>query len=229
MFGERKNSIETHREKAREIALKHIEAGDPLGWFEVLYARAHGDASIIPWADLAPNPNLVDLLDANRIRGKGRKALKVRCGLGDDAEELARRGFKTTAFDISRTAISWCRHRYPPSPVEYLAADLYNAPTEWQGAFSLVVESYTLQVLPPDLRLKAIQCITGFLLPGGTLLVIIRGRDSTEPQGNMPWQLTREKLTAFNDSGLKEASFEDYFDEEDPPVRRFRAVYRRET
>lgn len=221
--------VEIHRQTTRDLAHKHIAAGDPLGWFEVLYAQADGDPAVIPWADLTPNRSLVDWLDATHIEGMGRKALEVGCGLGDDAEELAQRGFQTTAFDISQTAISWCRRRYPHSPVTYLIADLYNAPTEWQGAFLLVVESYTLQVLPPDLRAKAIRCVTDFLAPGGTLLVIARGRDSTESEGMMPWPLTREELTAINDSGLKEVSFEDYFDSEDPPVRRFRAIYRRET
>ena len=221
--------VGAYRQRARDLARKHIVDGDALGWFEVLYAQADGDPSFIPWADLKPNPNLVDWLDATHIQGRGRKALKVGCGLGDDAEELARRGFQTTAFDISETAISWCHRRYPHSSVAYLVDDLHNAPTEWHGGFLLVVESYTLQVLPPNLRHKAIRCITEFVAPGGTLLVITRGRDSTESEGKMPWPLTREELTVINDSGLKEVRFEDYFDNEDPPVRRFRAVYRRET
>jgi SAM-dependent methyltransferase len=221
--------VETRRQTARGLALKHIAAGDALGWFEVLYAQADGDSSIIPWADLTPNSHLMDWLDVTHIQGKGRKALMVGCGLGDDAEELAQRGFQTTAFDISQSAIDWCRRRHPHSLVAYFVADLYNAPKEWHDAFFLVVESYTLQVLPPDLRLKAIHCITKFLAPRGTLLVIARGRDSTESKGKMPWPLTRDELTAINYSGLKELSFEDYFDNEDPPIRRFRAAYRRET
>ena len=44
---------DTRREIAREMASKYISAGDPLGWFEALYARAAADISIIPWADLA--------------------------------------------------------------------------------------------------------------------------------------------------------------------------------
>ena len=219
---------ETRRATARGLAHKHLATGDPLGWFEALYTQADGDFSIIPWADLSPNPNLVEWLDATRVRGKEDKALKVGCGLGDDAEELASRGFDTTAFDISRSAISWCRRRHPDSPVTYLAADLFDAPAEWQGKFSLVIESYTLQVLPPDLRGKAIHCIADFVAPGGTLLVIARGRESTDPEGNMPWPLTREELTSFCDYGFREVGYEDYFDKEDPPVRRFRAAYHRE-
>ena len=97
---------ERRRATARQIAQKHLEAGDPLGWFEYLYSLAGENTSIIPWADLRPNPNLVDWLDQQHIVGPG-KALKVGCGLGDDAEELARRGFETTAFDVSETAIAW--------------------------------------------------------------------------------------------------------------------------
>ena len=218
---------ETYRATARELANKYCANGDALGWFEALYAQADGDSSIIPWADLTPNPNLVGWLDATHIEGRGQKALKVGCGLGDDAEELSQRGFDTTAFDISHTAISWCRRRHAHSSVTYLTSDLFNAPQEWQGAFSLIVESYTLQVLTPDFRRKAIHRITGFIAPGGTLLVITRGREPGDPEGKMPWPLTREELTSFSDCGLKEVSFEDYLDREIPPVRRFRAVYRR--
>lgn len=100
------------RAMARELAQRHIADGNPMGWFEVLYATAGGDSSIIPWADLALNPNLVRWLEQQSVAGSGRKALKIGCGLGDDAEELFRRGFDTTAFDISPTAISWCRRRF---------------------------------------------------------------------------------------------------------------------
>ena len=41
----------------------------------------------------------------------------------------------------------------------------------------------------------------------------------------MPWPLMRRELDLFTKSGLREESFEDYFDKELPPVRRFRAVY----
>ena len=62
---------------------------------------------------------------------------------------------------------------------------------------------------------------------GGTLLVIARGREPGDPEGEFPWPLTRVELDVFKDSGLAEFSFEDFTDKEDPPVRRFRAEYRR--
>ena len=216
---------ESHRATAREIAQQYLEAGDPLGWFEDLYTTARGDASIIPWADLIPNPSVIAWLDGNRIQGMGKKALKVGCGLGDDAEELDKRGFETTAFDISLTAIDWCKKRFPNSSVHYTAEDLFNAPRDWLGGFDFVLECYTLQVLPLKLRRRATAEIAGFVRPGGTLLVICRGRDLDDPEGKMPWPLTREEVDAFKLHGLKEITFEEYLDKEDPPVRRFRVAY----
>jgi ubiquinone/menaquinone biosynthesis C-methylase UbiE len=214
----------THRATAREVAQKHLEAGDPLGWFEALYAQAGDDPSIIPWADLTPNPNLLDWLDQHGPGGSG-LALKVGSGLGDDAEELARRGFHTTAFDVSASAIAQSRARFPDSVVSYIVADLFCAPEEWRGRFDFVLESYTLQVLPPALRADAIRCTASFVAPGGTLLVITRGREPGEPRGKMPWPLTRDELALFQNHDLREASFEEYMDNEEPPVRRFRATY----
>jgi hypothetical protein len=218
---------ETHRAVAREIAHEHLSFGDPPGWFEDLYSRAGEDASIIPWADLEPNPNLIEWLNQHAVAGPG-QAIKVRSGLGDDAEELARRGFKTTAFDISASAIEWSRKRFPQSSVSYLVADLFPAPIEWEAGFDFVLESYTLQVLPPNLRAAAIRCTSAFVTSGGTLLVITGGRGPREPEGKMPWPLTKDELLIFEAQGLKEVSFEDYLDSEEPPVGRFRATYRRE-
>lgn len=214
-----------NRGTAREIAHAHLNAGDPLGWFEDLYSRAGENTSIIPWADLTANPNLVDWLDQRgSVTGP---ALVVGSGLGDDAEDLARRGLETTAFDISPSAIARSRTRFPNSPVSYFVADLFSAPGEWLGRFDFVVESYTLQVLPSDLRARAIEAIASFVAPGGTLLVITRGREPNEPEGETPWPLTREELALFQTHELIEVSFEDYLDNEEPPVRRFRATYRR--
>ncbi len=217
-----------NRAIARELAHRHVADGDALGWFEALYAQAAGDPSVIPWADLVPNPNLVTWLDARDVRGQGVTALKVGCGLGDDAEELSRREFLTTAFDISSTAISWCQHRFPGSSVDYVATDLLRPPDDWAGRFDFVVESYTLQVLTPALRRNAVRQVAGFVAPGGTLLVIARGREPSDPEGTMPWPLTKQELAVFEEGGLTLEEFEDYLDAEDPPVRRFRASYRRE-
>ncbi len=215
------------RKIARKLAQEYIERGEPTGWFDALYSQAAGDPSIIPWADFRVNPNFEAWLSRKGVQGKGRKALKIGCGLGDDAERLAALGFEVTAFDISPTAIGWCTRRFPSSRVMYLVQDLFHLPPEWKGGFHFVLESYTLQVLPKNLRKKAIECISTLVAFEGTLLVIARGREITEPPGEMPWPLLREELQDFEAQGLSEVAFERYFDKEDPPVLRFRAEYTR--
>ncbi len=218
-------AMSIQRAKARELAQEFLQQNDPLGWFEALYAQADQDASAISWADLRPNPNLIEWLGREAVNGSGTRALKIGCGLGDDAEELARRGFRVTAFDIAPSAIAWCHARFPHSPVAYQTADLFHAPSEWRGAFDFVLEAYTLQVLPPELRAEAMAKIAEFVAPGGTLLVICRGRNADDSPGQMPWPLLRDELQCFMQHDLAECAFEDYLDQEDPPVRRFRVQY----
>jgi 2-polyprenyl-3-methyl-5-hydroxy-6-metoxy-1,4-benzoquinol methylase len=216
---------DARRATARELAARSLARGDATGWFEELYGAASG-AGDVPWADLVPNPSLVEWLDAGAVSGSGRRALKVGAGLGDDAEALAQRGFSVTAFDVAPTAVEWARRRWPGSAVDYCAADVLAPPAEWREAFDLVLEAYTLQVLPPASRAVAAGRIVEMLAPGGTLLAIARGRDASEPEGAMPWPLTPDELrTLF--AGLELVRFDDFLDDEDPPVRRLRAEFRR--
>jgi len=180
----------------------------------------------VPWADLVPNPFIVEWLDREAPR-PGR-ALDVGTGLGDTAEELARRGFTVVAFDVSPTAIAAARRRFPDSRVDYRIADVFRLPADFAAAFDLVVECYTLQVLPADVRGTAAVAIGRTVAPGGTLLVVARGRERDEPEGRMPWPLTRGEVEAVAGAGLRPVRFEDFVDRETPPVRRFRAVFRRD-
>ncbi len=209
--------------------MEFIRKGDPTGWFETLYKEGEAGKSIVPWANLTPNPFLLDFWKAHPLPTQGKSALTVGSGLGDDAEQLAAWGFRTTAFDISETAIRTSRKRFPGTAVQYLAANLLKPPSTWRRAFHFVFEANTLQVLPADLCSRAIENLAGFLCPGGLLLVVARGREPSDPEGQMPWPLTHAELSAFTAEGLEELSFEDLLDVEDlgePAVRRFRALYR---
>jgi SAM-dependent methyltransferase len=224
-----KSSEMKDRTRARELAAEFHRRGDPTGWFEALYQEGEAGKSVVPWANLCPNPRLLDLWNAHPLPTAGKMALTIGCGLGDDAEQLAAWGFQTTAFDISETAIRACRKRFPTTKVEYLAANLLDPPLTWRRAFHFVFEANTLQALPAALRPRAIKNIADFLCPGGLLLVIDRGREPSDPEGQMPWPLTRTELSAFNAAGLEELSFEDLLALEEPAepgVRRFRVLYR---
>jgi len=224
-----KSSEMKDRTRARELAAEFHRKGDPTGWFEALYQEGETGKSVVPWANLCPNPRLLDFWNAHPLPTAGKTAITIGCGLGDDAEQLAAWGFQTTAFDISETAIRACRKRFSAAKVEYLAANLLDPPSTWLRAFHFVFEANTLQALPAALRPRAIENIADFLCPGGLLLVIARGREPSDPEGQMPWPLTRTELSAFNAAGLEELSFEDLLALEEPAepaVRRFRVLYR---
>lgn len=214
------------RARAQELCAQYASAGDALGWFEAFYREAREGRTTVPWADLAPNTYLFEWHAQSGFDVRGKRCLTVGCGLGDDAEYLAQRGGRVVAFDIAETAVAWCRERFPSSPVEYIAADLLAPPPEWAQQFDFVFEANTLQVLPADLRPRALQQLAGFLAPHGTLLLVCRGREAGDSPGAMPWPLTREELQHGLGS-LELVSFGDYDEAGDPPVRRFRAVFHR--
>ena len=216
------------RSLPRLLSEKAITAGNQLAWFEQFYQLALTRGYSIPWADMKPNPNLMEIYDRIPVPRYSTKLLVVGCGLGDDAEWLARKGHEVTAFDISPSAIEECHKRFPTSSVWYVEADLLNPPGFWQNHFDIVVESYTLQVLKGALRKKAVISITGFVITNGLLVLISRGRDDYEPAGTMPWPLTRREVDVIPKLGFQELFFEDYMDpSEEPPLRRFRACYQK--
>lgn len=194
-------------------------------WFEAVYALAEGDAASVPWADLRPRPLLEDWLAGRSISGL--RALEVGCGLGDNAEALARAGARVVAFDLVERAVQWARQRFPQSKVDYRAADLFNAPHDWRGAFDFVHELYTLQALPETLLPDAARALASFVAPGGTLLIIARARDEDEELGGPPWPLARTTIESFAVDGLRLILLEDIPLNGDFP-RHWRAEFRRD-
>jgi SAM-dependent methyltransferase len=216
------------RSRARQLAAAYIEKGDPTGWFEALYREGQAGRAEIPWDDRQANEHLLEFWRANQFPTQGKSAVVVGSGLGDDAEQIASWGFQTTAFDISATAVAMARQRFPESRVTYAPVDLFEAPTDWQGAFDFVFESNTLQSLPAELRPGAIDAVRRFLKPGGLLLVIARAREESQPEGELPWPLTRREFDRFQQAGCVEKRFEEISDAHPPHTRRFRAVYARQ-
>jgi SAM-dependent methyltransferase len=192
------------------------DRGEPLAWYDELYRL--GDAGLIPWADLRPNPFLAGTLPS----GNGEQALVVGCGLGDDAEYVASHGWRVTAFDVSPAAIAWCRRRFPASSVCYRAADLLAGEL---GRHALVVEIYTVQSMPLEMRPAALRAIAN--LVADRLLLIGRGAENGEDRNLRPCPLTPDDLAVLPRCGLDEESREEFRDPDDPGVRRFRAWYRR--
>jgi SAM-dependent methyltransferase len=201
-----------------------LSGGSPTDWFEEVYSGAVQGTGFVPWARMRPDSTLVNWLALQAPRGEDKQALIVGCGLGDDAEAVAKRGFEVTAFDISETAIASARVRFPDSKVDYQVADLFALPPEWAGRFDLVVESRTIQALPWDYTEAAVKAIAAQVAPAGVLLVLCMGREPKEDRRGIPWPLSRTELTLFEQAGLREESFQVY---QEGGQKRFKVVYRR--
>ncbi|MBE9128954.1 MULTISPECIES: class I SAM-dependent methyltransferase [unclassified Coleofasciculus] len=216
---------ENLRQKVKSLATEALDKSDPSGWFEVLYSEANENPEQVPWAKLTPHPYLQDWLDRYQIQGDNRCVLVIGCGLGDDAEALARLGFKVTAFDISPTAIAWCQKRFPDSSVNYLVANLFAPNPEWHRAFDLVVESRNIQALPLNVRSEVIEAIASWVTKGGTLLVITRFRDTDAEPDGPPWHLSESELAQFKELGFSEIRRDTFIEEENPSITQLRIEY----
>jgi len=170
--------------------------------FEAIYTGAEADAVKPPWDYGAARPQLVEWAEAQDLAGGGREALVVGCGYGADAEFLALLGFRTTAFDFAPTAIAGARRKHPDTQVTYLVADVLDLPRQWKGRFGLVVESLTVQSMPPEQHTVAARSIAGLVAPQGTLLVLATTREEDADVTGPPWPLTRSEVEAFASGDL---------------------------
>jgi SAM-dependent methyltransferase len=228
VFMQNEETIDEVREYTKKLAAEYLERGDATGWFDALYAEAAGDNEKIPWADLEPNKYLRQWAEKVDLKGNGRTALVVGCGLGDDARFLEDSGFKVTAFDISETAINWAKRLHKDTKIDFQTADLFQTPDDWQKAFDFVLEVYTIQPLPLEMRSQVIDKIADFVADGGELVVVTRGREDDEEPLELPWALSRKDLSCFEKNGLTQTDFTILFaDDEEEPIPRFVVKYKR--
>ncbi|WP_419764504.1 MAG: class I SAM-dependent methyltransferase [Arcobacter sp.] len=214
--------------KYKKMVKEHQENDKPLDWFDTIYKIANGDYKKVFWADLEPNPYLLDWIESHPIKKQKSTAIVVGCGVGDDAEALSRFGFDVTAFDIAPTAIELCKKRYPNSKVNYLVANLFEYNNSWFQNFDLVYECNTIQVLPGAYRTKARSSISNLVKKDGYVLVSCRSREKNRQKDDIPLPLDKNEIDQFVLSdGLKEISFLAYDDEQVPAVPHFFAVYKR--
>ncbi len=197
-------------------------------WFDSVYTKAKGDSNQVPWANMTANAYLKDWLNQNPQLGKGLKikALVVGCGLGDDAEALAEKGFDVTAFDISPTAIDWCKQRFPDSSVNYVVADVFDLDKKWQRNFDFVFEARTIQSLPLKVREQVMAAIAQLVAEEGRLLVVTVTRDTLEEPSGPPYPLSLEEIDYFQQLGLQEINRNSYSEKDSRFPKRLRIEYR---
>ncbi len=201
-----------------------FDAGNGTGWFEPLYAAAAKGEAQVPWDDGMPNPNLVEWLEREKVDGRGKRALEVGCGYGQGALSLAQAGFQVTAVDLSPSAIAHAAQHNAHEAVEHRVVDMFEPPAEFAGAFDLVVEIYTLQAIPADIRPRLAVRLPDLVAPGGELILVCRARDEDTIPSGPPWPLAESEIRSLTDNGkLRLTRLERYSDWENKD--RFRAHF----
>lgn len=199
-------------------------------WFEPLYAGAEGDESRIPWQRGTAHRYVTAWLDQPGLDVTGVDAVVVGCGLGDEAAELARRGCRVTAFDISPTAVDWARRRHPDADVDWRVLDLFALPDDMRGAYGLVVEVRTVQSLPASRRDEAMHAIASLVGPGGyvvaTLLLATSDAASRTWEGP-PWALAPSELATYAMAGLERVGLDHPGGQQHEPAMEVRLVLQR--
>ncbi|MGW7681490.1 class I SAM-dependent methyltransferase [Kribbella sp. NPDC054772] len=216
---------------SRRIARESLDRDDPTGWFENLYAAAADGDAVVPWDRGTAHQLLTDWINEAEPDGTGKTALVVGAGTGWDAELIVDRGYDTTGFDISPSAIETAHRNHPDSKAHYLVADLFAPPADWHRAFDLVVEIYTVQALPIALQPQAIKQVTELVAPGGTLLVIAAARADDVPDDQVqgpPWPLTRAAIQSFTAPDLHLIQLDQSPSPAAPTLLRWRAEYLRD-
>ncbi len=198
-------------------------------FFEPMYAASSTEGEGLPWAHMQANGQLVEWLDgqAPKTHRRNQRAMVTGCGLGDDAEEIARRGWEVMAFDVAESAIRLCLERFPQSSVDYRIADLFRPPDDWRGAFALVFDNRTVQSLPYELQPRAMAAVAGLVAPGGTLVVVTEIVGPEHLSQGPPYRMLAESLVAYEAAGLARQSWDEVPHREDPPSRHARVVYGR--
>lgn len=211
--------------QADRLAHIAVAAGRPTAWFEQLYSSARRGEVPMPWDRSTPNKLLEQWTDGRD--GTGRRALVVGCGLGADAEHLARLGYRVDAFDIAESAIATARARYADNSVRYRVADLLDPPADLLGVFDLVVDIFTVQALPTSVRKTAVTNVGRFVGPNGILIAVGIGQDEKDiPLTGPPWPLSRAEIESFATNELIQVRIADHRDAEDPGWFRWLAEFR---
>jgi SAM-dependent methyltransferase len=196
-------------------------------FFDELYVAAGGGGEPVPWDRGGdPQPLLAGWAAEHEVTGTGRRAVVVGCGLGGDAEFLARLGFAAVGFDFSPPAVEAARRLNPGSVVDYEVADLLALPDSCFGGYDLVLESLTVQSLPRSVRPRCVAAVRSLAAPGGTVLVIAGQQAHWAEAPTGPWPLSRAEVESFGGDGFTLVRLEEPAGVDGLP--RWRAEFRRD-
>ena len=154
--------------------------------WEAAYRR--GDT---PWEKGKAHPALIDFLAENGpIAGE---ILVPGCGFGYDARTLSTSANHVIGIDLAPFAIVKARSLPKVAHEEYLVADLFTLPAEFDSQFDIVFEHTCFCAIEPKMRANYVEAIVRILRPGGTMLAIFFLNPDHNENGP-PYGISRAEL-----------------------------------
>jgi methyl halide transferase len=123
-----------------------------------------------PWEKGKPHPALVDFLaETGALTGE---LFVPGCGSGQDVRALSTPANHVLGVDFAPLAIAKANSRPRIAKEEYLLADLFALPAEFDGRFDWVFEHTCFCAIEPRMRSEYVETIVRLLKPKGKLLAI---------------------------------------------------------
>lgn len=130
----------------------------------------------LPWHADVPDEDL--LTEVSRLAPAPSVVLELGTGLGTLAVELAHRGHRVVATDVSAVALAQAHARAPEAPVVWIRDDV--TASALHGRFDVIVDRGCLHGLS-EAQSRAYAATVGRLLaPGGTLVLKILAPEAAE-------------------------------------------------
>lgn len=155
--------------------------------------RIYAEEARPGWDMDGPTPLIAELLEdlgADARLAPGARIAVPGCGFGHDAAELARRGFRVTAFDVAPLAIEGARARHGDA-VDWRLADWFTQ----ADTFDAVFDHTCFVAMEPARRAEYAEATRRALVPGG-LWLGAAFHDTGDREGP-PFAIAREAMGAL--------------------------------
>jgi len=186
---------------------RDLDSAVPAGEFFERYAK--GD---LPWQIDRPQPEVLKLIEEGKFESP---VLDIGCGAGDNAIELARRGYRVLGMDLVPEALRMARQKAESAalaqPPEFILGDAARLVESGVEA-ETVLDCALFHIFEDEERPAYVRGLESVLSPGGRLHILSFSELETREPG--PRRLTRESIVGAFGRGweLEEAVRTRYWD-----------------
>jgi len=202
---------------------RDLNTAVPSGEFFVRYEK--GD---LPWQIDRPQPEVLRLIEEGKFESP---ILDLGCGSGDNAIELARRGYRVLGMDLVPEALRMAREKAVKAglvqPPEFLVGDALRL-QESGVEVETVLDCALFHVFEDEERPAYVRGLEEVLSPGGRLHILSFSELETRQPG--PRRLSRDSIVGAFGKGwtLEEAVRCRYWDRiREDGAHAWRATFRR--